>query len=84
MLAVTLCSHLLFDRNSSSPGEFLPSVPPPSAILQRPLLQPPHLPPHTPDGGFRRLFGAFTAPNNVRHIRAHAGRSEVLSAQGCA
>lgn len=28
MLAVTLCCHLLFDRNSSSPGEYLPSVPP--------------------------------------------------------
>lgn len=27
MLAVTLCYHLLFDRNSSSPGDFLPSVP---------------------------------------------------------
>lgn len=38
MLAVTLCSHLLFDRNSSSPGEFLPSVPPPSETLQLPLL----------------------------------------------
>lgn len=27
-----------FDRNSSSPGEFLPSVPPPSETLQLPLL----------------------------------------------
>lgn len=38
MLAVTLCCHLLFDRNSSSPGEFLPSVPPLSKTLQLPLL----------------------------------------------
>lgn len=44
MLAVTLCYHLLFDRNSSSPGEFLPSVPPLSKTLQLPLL---HLRPHT-------------------------------------
>lgn len=27
VLAVTLCCHLLLDRNSSSPGEFLPSAP---------------------------------------------------------
>lgn len=38
MLAVTLCCHLLFDRNSSSPGEFFPSVPPLSKTLQLPLL----------------------------------------------
>lgn len=27
VLAVTLCCHLLLDRNSCSPGEFLPSAP---------------------------------------------------------
>ncbi|KAK5891490.1 hypothetical protein CgunFtcFv8_018736 [Champsocephalus gunnari] len=32
MLAVTLCCHLLSDRNSSSPGDSLPSVPHPAQL----------------------------------------------------